>query len=140
MTTTPTRAECQAKAEAAVTKWADALGVSGPWRISTRLSVPEKDDLLVDAVAAVEITAVPRRATVLFHERLKPEFYELEASHEGLHILLAPLQRAIDLLTEPAKSLMDDELHNAVHRIASLLASTATGQTKLGELPPWETT
>jgi hypothetical protein len=136
-----TRAKCEAKAHAAVMRWASALGLDGAWRFKTVIAAPDVEEDLKDNRAAVEVDHARRTARVLIHERLAPEWYEHEAAHEMLHILFAPLERAIDELTEPAKTLMDDALHAAITRLACVLTEATPPDDEaeeLGQRVPWE--
>jgi hypothetical protein len=136
-----TRAACEQAAADAVRKWAEALGVSSAWTFRTVLSTPDKDEHLDGNQAAVHMDHVRRTAKVLFHERLKPDWYEQKAAHECLHVLFAPLKRAIDEQKAPAMILMGDELHAAIHRLACVLVGVKPprdNEDELMERVPWE--
>lgn len=135
-----TRADYEAKAHDAVLRWAAAFGLEGAWRFTTTLTGPDRDQRLDGKQAVTHIRHHRRWARVILHERTRPEFYDLNAAHEVLHVLFGPIERAIDELAEPAKTLMDDAMHSAIERLSCVLAgkSPQDDDEELGERPPWE--
>lgn len=135
-----TRAQCEARAHEAVLRWAAAFGLEGGWHFTTELTTPDHDSILDGKQAAAYIRYQRRRVHVVFHERTKPEWYDVQAAHEVLHVLFAPIDRAIDALTEPAKTLMDDALHSAIERLSCVLGGRTPQRDneELGGRVPWE--
>lgn len=136
---TVTRAQCQEQLDAVGTEWADKLGLAGEWGINFSFGRNDIDSDLEDSAALVKFDHVHRSAQVRVMDRVKPEFYEHEVIHELLHIVFQPLHRAIDELTEPAKSLLEDVLHARIARLTRLLSGKhpRDGE-ECGERPPWE--
>jgi hypothetical protein len=134
-----TKRECEKLALAAVRKYQRTLGLDH-LSIDHRFGRSDQEKGLDGADACVMGDYLHETATVLFDARLKPEWYDHEAAHEVLHVRFQTVQRAIEELLEPAKTLLDDALHIAIDRTARALSGkTITPATeKCADAPPWE--
>lgn len=136
---TRTPAQCQEQVDTIGAAWATKLGLTGEWYLRFGLGRRDTHPDLEDDAALVKFDYVHRAAEVCLMDRVKPEFYEHEIIHELLHVLFNPLHQAIDQLTEPAKTLMDDALHARIDRLSRLLSGmNPRDGDECGARPPWE--
>lgn len=140
MSTTSARRAYERQAEAAVAKYARLLGLAGEWRFRTRFASADDDSDMQDTAALVESDSIHRIACISFTPCLRPDHYEHEAAHECLHVLFMPLQRAVDALAEPSKTVLDDLLHARIDALARALSGKAPiNGSEVQRVPPWET-